>query len=181
MRVIGGEKRGRSLHSPSLAGLRPTSDRVKEAIFDILDARGLVEDANVVDLFSGSGALGIEALSRGAAGCTFVESDRRAVAGIDQNLRALGLAGLKGVRVVGAEVLSFLAMSHGGFDLALADPPYAFEQWAELLAVLPAKVVLAEHSKPLDTAPAFDTIRSYRYRGTLVTLATRRHDDKDSV
>ena len=93
MRVIGGEARGRRLKTPPLPGLRPTSDRVREAMFDILKSRGLVEGASIVDLFAGSGALGIEALSRGAEEVTFVESDRRAVAAIEDNLEATGLGG----------------------------------------------------------------------------------------
>ncbi|MGH9298710.1 MAG: RsmD family RNA methyltransferase, partial [Acidimicrobiales bacterium] len=85
MRVIGGEAKGRKLSAPDLKTVRPTSDRVREAIFDILCARGLVEGASVLDLYAGSGALGIEAVSRGASACTFVESDPRAGAAIEAN------------------------------------------------------------------------------------------------
>ena len=73
MRVIAGDAKGRKLVAPEMPGLRPTSDRVREAMFDILESRGLVSDAAFLDLFAGSGALGIEALSRGAGGVTFVE------------------------------------------------------------------------------------------------------------
>ncbi|HXY43636.1 MAG TPA: RsmD family RNA methyltransferase, partial [Acidimicrobiales bacterium] len=84
LRVIGGDAKGRRLVAPPVEGLRPTSERVREAMFDILESRDLVAGAVVLDLFSGSGALGIEALSRGAAGVTFVEQDRRAVLAIER-------------------------------------------------------------------------------------------------
>lgn len=181
MRVIGGEARGRVLRAPQVPTLRPTSDRVREAIFDILEARGLVEGARVVDLFAGSGALGIEALSRGAASCTFVESDRVCVAAIEANLAAVGMAGREGVRVERGEAAAFLARTLDRFDLALADPPYAFGEWAELLGSLRARTVVLEHSRPVEELGRFEVLRSYRYGGTLVTLASRQTTDEDSA
>ena len=89
MRVVAGELRGRRIKAPP-GGIRPTADRVREALFSIL---GDVSGLRVLDLFAGSGALGIEALSRGAAEAVFVDSDRRAVAGVRANLEALGLRG----------------------------------------------------------------------------------------
>src|SRR5271168_1492658 len=109
MRVIGGTARRRQLRAPDLPELRPTSDRVREAIFDILASLEAVEGATVLDLFAGSGALGIEALSRGAASVCFVEADRRAVAAIRANLDSTGLADAAPVRVVRAEALELLA------------------------------------------------------------------------
>src|SRR6185295_2764378 len=89
MRIVGGNLGGRVLRAPAGAATRPTSEKVREALFDIL---GAVDDAHVLDLFAGTGALGMEALSRGAAHATFVDAARPAVAAIRGNLRALGLA-----------------------------------------------------------------------------------------
>ncbi|MHB1987157.1 MAG: 16S rRNA (guanine(966)-N(2))-methyltransferase RsmD [Acidimicrobiales bacterium] len=179
MRVIGGEARGRRLVAPQLPGLRPTSDRVREAIFDILEARDLVVGTSVLDLFAGSGALGIEALSRGAASCIFVDNDRRAIAAIEHNLEAVGLSGRVGVRVVRAEALSYLTAAAGVVGLGLIDPPYRFEAWGELLGGLRAELAVLEHGSPLEVSAGFQTIRRYRYGGTLVTLVARQAADKD--
>jgi len=124
MRVISGTARGRKLRTLELPHLRPMLDRVKEALFNII--RGELEGARVLDLFSGCGALGIEALSRGAAACVFVESDRRLAELIGQNLSACGLEGAS--RVVAANVWALCAMPPPEglpADVVLADPPYA--------------------------------------------------------
>jgi 16S rRNA (guanine966-N2)-methyltransferase len=170
LRVIAGEAKGRKLVAPEVPGLRPTSDRVRESMFDVLEARGLIEDAEVLDLFSGSGALGIEALSRGAAGVTFVESDGRAVRAIEKNLEVTGYLGLPHVRVVRADVLSWVSTYRQGGDLALADPPYRFEGWGVLLGQLKVAAVLAEHRFALMDIGSYAVSREYRYGGTLVTL-----------
>ncbi len=180
MRVIGGEARGRQLIVPDIAGLRPTSDRVREAMFDILEARGLVEGATVLDLFAGSGALGIEALSRGAASCTFVDSDPRALAAVESNLVAVGLA-RGGTALVRADALSYLRTTDAPVEVGLLDPPYRFSEWEALLGSLDADVALLEHRSPLQSTAHFDTLRSYRYGGTLVTLVARHTTDKDLV
>lgn len=119
MRVVAGELRGRRLAAPAGPVTRPTADRVREALFSIL---GDVSGLRVLDLFAGSGALGIEALSRGASQAVFVDSSRRAVAAIRSNLTALGLE----APVHRQDALAFLAGSGGGagFDLAFLDPPY---------------------------------------------------------
>ena len=90
MRVIAGTARGRKLVAPHGNTVRPTADRVRQATFNALESRGAITDARVLDLFAGSGALGIEALSRGAAHCTFVEKDRSAVEAVNRNLETLG-------------------------------------------------------------------------------------------
>ena len=119
MRVVAGKHRGRRLQAPPGAATRPTSDKVREALFSIL---GPVEGVNVLDLFAGSGALGIEALSRGAEAATFVESDRRAAAVIERNLEAAGEPG----EVVVRDALAWLRSAPAGtaFGLVLVDPPY---------------------------------------------------------
>jgi 16S rRNA (guanine966-N2)-methyltransferase len=179
MRVIGGEARGRILSAPKLASLRPTSDRVREAVFDILEARDLVVGSPVADLFAGSGALGIEALSRGASACTFVDSDPVAVEAVRSNLDSVGYSGREGVRVVRSDVTTFLRGESARVRVAFVDPPYRFSGWAQLLAVLGADYGILEHRVPIEVGPAFHTIRTYRYGGTLVTLVARLSTDKD--
>jgi 16S rRNA (guanine966-N2)-methyltransferase len=119
VRVVAGTHRGRTLKAPRGGGTRPTADKVREALFSIL---GPVDGLHVLDLFAGSGALGIEALSRGAASATFVESDRRVAATIRDNLNALG----EGAAIVQRDVLRWLADPPPGtaYDLVLVDPPY---------------------------------------------------------
>src|SRR5436853_535402 len=123
MRVVAGTARGRPLRAPRGDAIRPTSDRVREAIFNSLTSLGAIEGATVADLFAGTGALGIEALSRGAGHVTFVDQDREAIATIDANLAATGLAGAP-ASVVRADVARWIATA-APVDLALLDPPYA--------------------------------------------------------
>jgi len=182
VRVIGGDAKGRRLVAPDLPGVRPTSDRVREAMFDILEARELVEDARVVDLFAGTGALGIEALSRGARSVTFIEHDRRAVAAIERNLELAGYSGHGGVRLVRSEVESWAAL-HGRepADVVLADPPYEFDQWGWLFESLAAPTLLVEHRGRLEIRGQYEISREYRYGGTLVTLVQSRPDGPASA
>ena len=121
MRVVAGEFGGRRLRAPADRGTRPTADRVREALFSIL---GNVSGVRVLDLYAGSGALGIEALSRGAAQADFVDSGRRSVEAIRRNLTALGLDG----GVHHRDALSWLSQAGGGraYDLVFCDPPYDF-------------------------------------------------------
>ena len=130
MRIVAGSKKGARIFAPKGAGTRPTSDRVREAIFAIL---GSVEGASVLDLFAGSGALGLEALSRGAASATFVESDAAAVKAIERNLEKLGLEG----RVVRSDAARYVARTDERCDVVFVDPPY------ELVESL--RMSLAEH------------------------------------
>ena len=170
MRVIGGTARGRRLRAPDVPGLRPTSDRVREAIFDILASRGALESASVLDAFAGSGALGIEALSRGAESVCFVEEDRLCVAAIRANLESAGFASAPNVRVVRAETLDFLAGEPSpSYDLALLDPPYSFAEWPALLGLLKAEVAVLESSVPPQVPDHLSVRREYRYGGTLIT------------
>lgn len=121
MRVIAGSARGRQLVSPRGTATRPITDRVKETLFGILGER--VIGARVLDLYAGSGSVGIEALSRGAASCEFVERDRRAVAAIRENLDRAGVA--KDASVHQMDVLRYLDHSADPlFNLAFVDPPY---------------------------------------------------------
>ncbi|HEY1734605.1 MAG TPA: RsmD family RNA methyltransferase [Acidimicrobiales bacterium] len=169
MRVIGGSSRGRKLPARLPAGVRPTSDRVRESIFDILGSMGGVEGASVVDLFCGSGALGAEALSRGAADVTFVDHDTAALEAVRANLAATGLAA-RSVTVVRAELPGWLSRCPP-VDVALCDPPYAFGDWTTLLGSLRAAVAVLESAREVDVPAGWAVHRARRYGGTLVTVA----------
>lgn len=177
MRVIAGTAKGRRLESPK--GARPTSDKVREAMFSSIGER--VKEARVLDLFSGSGALGIEALSRGASECVFVESDRRAVAAIERNLAMLGLTNRSSIER--GEVAWFLNRNPGPFDLVLMDPPYATDMdpaiWESLRqGVLQdgGLVVVEARSGYLPDAPGFQTRAVRKYGGTTLIYMTREEN-----
>ncbi|GAB3496008.1 RsmD family RNA methyltransferase [Flexivirga lutea] len=122
-RIIAGAAGGRRLLTPPGAGTRPTSDRVREAVFGRLEHLDAITGSHVVDLYAGSGALALEAVSRGASSALLVESDRRAAATIDQNVRHLGLAGVQ-VRTGTVETLVRAPLTPAA-DLLFVDPPYA--------------------------------------------------------
>ena len=139
MRVVAGDLRGRKIEGPAGNNTRPTTDKVREAVFNALNSLDVVEECRVVDLFAGSGALGIEALSRGAKHCVFVENDRRAVTVLKQNLDALGVADKSLVVVLdisSPSSLSRLRELLANADLVLADPPYGYGKWPELFAAI---------------------------------------------
>jgi len=180
---VAGEARGRQLQAPPGRKTRPTSDRVREAIFNVLGSLTTIEGLVVADLFAGSGALGIEALSRGAARVVFVDADRQATTTIRTNLARTGLAGPQ-AEVVQADVLRWLGGGGAGgdpphIDLALCDPPYAFADWPTLLdrlAPVSGMVVLESglagtSGAPLEPGPEWEVLRVKRYGGTVVTVA----------
>jgi 16S rRNA (guanine966-N2)-methyltransferase len=171
VRVVAGSARGRRLVAPDGRDVRPTTDRVREAVFNALGSLGAVDGARVLDLFAGSGALGIEALSRGAAHATFVERDRRARQTVDRNLATAGLADRATVVAEAAE--PFLARVAGGppFDLALLDPPYAYDAWDTLLGALRAAVVVVESDREVALPDGWQVVRSKGYGSTLVVIA----------
>ena len=172
MRVVAGEAKGRPLVAPRGDAVRPTTDRVREATFNALGSLGVVDGATVVDLFAGSGALGIEALSRGAAAATFVEPDRRARACIEQNLERTGLADRATVVPTTAE--RYLD-GHGraSVDLALLDPPYAYQGWEQLLSQVPAEVAVCESDREVEPPPPWVVVRRRSYGTTFVVIARR--------
>jgi 16S rRNA (guanine966-N2)-methyltransferase len=174
MRVVSGDLGGRKLVTPDGSDTRPTSDRVREAMFNSLFSLDAIEGARVLDAFAGSGALGIEALSRGALHATFVETGRDALAALRENLETLQL-GAQG-RVVPGDALSHLeriAVEGEVYDLVLLDPPYGFDQWDELLAAVSvgARVVI-ESDREVVVPDSWEVHRRKRYGGTVVTLAT---------
>ena len=174
MRIVAGRWGGRRLSAPRGEATRPTSDRVREALFSIVGDR--VRDARVLDLFAGSGALGLEALSRGAAAATFVDSAGPAVAAVRANLEALGAS----ADVHRSDALRFLRTAAGNarhYDLVLLDPPYRLaerlgrELSEDLPAVLaPSALVISESDRraplPLDL-PLTD---ERRYGDTLIRI-----------
>ena len=174
MRVVSGDLGGRKLVTSDGSDTRPTSDRVREAMFNSLFSLDAIEGARVLDAFAGSGALGIEALSRGALHATFVETGRDALAALRENLETLQL-GAQG-RVVPGDALVHLertAVEERHYDLVLLDPPYGFDQWDELLAAVPvgARVVI-ESDREVVVPDSWEVHRRKRYGGTVVTLAT---------
>lgn len=141
MRIIGGTARGRTLVGPSSDGTRPLADRAREALFNIFGPG--IRGERVLDLFAGTGAVGLEALSRGAASATFVERDSRALADIRANLDALGFAD-RGTTVA-ADAVSYPARARDRFDVVFAGPPQWNELWAATLRSVDAHpTVLAE-------------------------------------
>jgi 16S rRNA (guanine966-N2)-methyltransferase len=139
-------------------------------VFNSLTSLGAVEDAVVWDLFAGSGALGIEALSRGAREAVFVDGDRVAAATILANLDTLGLAGA--ARVVCGDVPQWLDDA-GHADLALIDPPYRFQEWEGMLAKLAADLAVCESDRAIEPPDPWEVVRVRRHGGTVVTLLSR--------
>jgi 16S rRNA (guanine966-N2)-methyltransferase len=185
MRVIAGRLGGRRLQAPKGRATRPTSDRVKEALFSML---GEVGGAVALDLFAGTGALGIEALSRGADRVVLVERDRAAVAAIRANLASLGLAGGPAELRVGDALAALRAAREAGetYDLVFVDPPYgrAREFAGELSATLPAvlapgaRVVVESDRRALAELP-LAVAQSKRYGDTTITIhVTEDHDER---
>jgi 16S rRNA (guanine966-N2)-methyltransferase len=173
VRVVAGAFRGRRLVAPRAARgpdvTRPSTDKVRESVFNALASRGLLEDATVVDLFAGSGALGIEALSRGARYCTFIERDPLAVKALRANLEHVGATDQS--RVLAVDVMVALG-GPGGLapvDLVLVDPPYRFDRWDELLSRLTAPLVIAESDRPLAAPTEWTVSHQRRYGRAWVT------------
>ncbi|MEM9203477.1 MAG: 16S rRNA (guanine(966)-N(2))-methyltransferase RsmD [Actinomycetota bacterium] len=174
MRVVSGELGGRTILAPEGEETRPTSERVREAIFNMLFSLDAIDGARVLDGFAGSGALGIEALSRGASHATFVESRRDAVATIRSNLESLGLAAV--TQVIPGDAIAHLERAVSGaadYDLVLLDPPYGFDDWAALLALVPeGAVVVIESGRDVAVPSSWVIERVKHYGSTVVTLAT---------
>ena len=177
MRIVAGSRKGHRIAAPNGVVTRPTSDRVREAAFSII---GPVEGAAVLDLFAGSGAMGLEALSRGAAGCVFVERDRAAARVIQANLEKLRLTGAV---VASRDVASVLREDRDRgrvYDLVLADPPY--DQWeahAPALADLvpevlaPDGLVVVETSAKVEPDLPLPVVTTRRYGSARITVFSR--------
>jgi 16S rRNA (guanine966-N2)-methyltransferase len=196
VRVVAGSARGRRLVAPKGDLVRPTTDRVKESVFNALGSLDALEGAEVLDLFAGSGALGIEALSRGALHATFVDDHPPSIAALRLNLAATGLTDR--ARVVRQDVFTHLAGSRSRSRqrcplLVFADPPYRFDRWNDLLEALEALEVfdtdrpardgllaVLESDREPDVPAAWDLLRSRTYGSTVVSfLQIRRARSSD--
>ena len=182
MRIVGGKFRGRALAAPNSIATRPTSDRVREAVFNIL-AHGIdeceIEGAKVLDLFAGTGALGCEALSRGASFCMFVEEDAAARGTIRENVEALGLTGITKIFRRDATDLG-PAGKYAGYALVFVDPPYDHGLAPRALAsaaaggwLVPNAVCVIEDraGTAIDLPPGFAKLDSRTWGDTLVLFA----------
>jgi 16S rRNA (guanine966-N2)-methyltransferase len=172
VRIIAGERRGATIYAPKGQDTRPTSDRVRENTFNLI---GPVDGAAVLDLYAGSGALGLEALSRGAASAVFVETDRDALRAIERNLDKLRLTG---ARVVSHDVTTVLAQEASAgrkYDLVLVDPPYEMNDYASLARYLPSVladdgVLVFETGARIEPQLPLEVRKSRVYGRTRVTL-----------
>jgi 16S rRNA (guanine966-N2)-methyltransferase len=149
LRIIGGEWRGRRIHFPGKGGIRPTPDRVRETLFNWLMAK--VPGSRCLDLFAGSGALGLEALSRGASHATFVEQDRANAASLSETVARLAPGR---ARVIEADAIAWLAGPPTAFDIVFLDPPFAAGLLAESMRLLEARGWLANDAYVYMEMPA---------------------------
>ena len=182
MRVIAGRLRGSVIRVPGTGDVRPTYDRVRESVFSIIEP--LLDGAAVLDLFAGSGSLGIESLSRGSKRATFIEIDKRVLRVVRENVERLGLA--EKCRLIGGDALAVLrrAVPGGPFDIAFVDPPYSSGlalRALELLATsgsLADEVIVVVERASSDTLPEvvgrLDLFRSERYGSTAVDFYETR-------
>ena len=188
MRIIAGTWRGRPIESPKGTETRPTTDRVREALMSSLySLRGDFDDAVVLDAFAGSGALGIEALSRGAACAVFCDVDKRAVQTVKKNLSSLGADTMR-AQVLARDVLRTAPpRAAQPFDLVFLDPPYATDptdvlgqvaSWMGEGIVSADALVVYEHALGnAPSHPSFEALSSRRYGKTGVTMLTRKVQD----
>ena len=177
MRIIAGERRGAKIAAPKGETTRPTSDRVREAAYNLI---GPVENAAVLDLFAGSGGMGLEALSRGARRCVFVESDRAACAVIRGNLEKLRLTAALVLQKDAFQALREERGAGRAYDLVLVDPPYDswFDLAPRLAEALPAALapdgqLVVETSARVEPALPLTRVTSRRYGSARITLFTR--------
>jgi 16S rRNA (guanine966-N2)-methyltransferase len=174
MRIIAGERKGHTIYAPKGLDTRPTSDRVRENTFNIVAP--WVEDARVLDLYAGSGAMGLEALSRGAANVVFVESEGEAVRTIERNLDKLRLTGATVLRADATTGLMQEAAAGRKYDLVLADPPYSmtdFDPLARYLSRVLADDGLLVFESAARTEPELTGLAvrtSRKYGSTRVTV-----------
>ena len=178
MRIIAGSRKGHTIYAPKGLATRPTGDRVREAAFNLI---GPVDGATVLDLFAGSGAMGLEALSRGAERAVFVESDPEAARAIERNLDKLRLTGATIVRSDARTALTAETSARRNYDLVIADAPY--EEWPTLERTLgpyladvlaPDGLLVVETSARVEPDVALHLRTSRRYGSARLTLYERR-------
>ena len=184
MRVVAGTARGRRLKELPGMDTRPTTDKVKESLFNIIQFE--VEGRRVLDLFGGTGQQGIEALSRGAARCTFVDASRPAAAVIRENLKTVGFADRGDVRQ--QDAVAYLSACGEKFDLILLDPPYASDLLERCIGAVTKFDILAEYGIMVCESaadrrvalpePFFGEIREYRYGKIKLTVCRRQEGER---
>ncbi len=202
-RIIAGSAKGRRLRVPRGALVRPTTDRMRESVFSAISSRMRLEGARVLDAFAGSGALGLEALSRGAESATFVECRGRVLEVLRANVASLGfedraelvradvLVWLKGLRHLGGTDSGQKSEMRdaGVYDVAFCDPPYDFDSWERLLQLLPARLLVAESDRPVAGAAgraggegeaAWRVLYEKRLGATVTQLAVRNSDSPET-
>jgi 16S rRNA (guanine966-N2)-methyltransferase len=174
MRIIAGERKGHTIYAPKGLETRPTSNRVRENVFNIVAP--WVEDARVLDLYAGSGAMGLEALSRGAATVVFIEADADAARTIERNLDKLRLTGARVVRQGATTALMQEAAAGRKYDLVLVDPPYSMTDYEPLARYLPSLLaddgllVLESSAKSEPEIPGLAVRTTRKYGSTRVTV-----------
>ena len=182
MRVITGTARGRVLRTLEGEDVRPTTDRVKEAVFSIIQFE--IEGRRVLDLFAGSGQLGIEALSRGAASATFVDMSKDSLSAVKYNLEHTKLG--DNAKVIQTDALSFLKLTKDKFDIVFLDPPYASSLVADSMKLLSDVVAaggcaICETPVDLELPESFGELkfhRSYRYGKIKITVYRKEGEDE---
>ncbi|MEC7258970.1 MAG: 16S rRNA (guanine(966)-N(2))-methyltransferase RsmD [Pseudomonadota bacterium] len=183
MRIIAGRFRGRALtplgKGDAGAHLRPTPDRVRESLFSILAARGVIEGARVLDLFAGTGALGFEALSRGADHVTFVENGRTGASLIQRNAKLLGVEDI--THLLRMDATKLAANTAQPADLVFLDPPYGKGFGTRALAaahtanwIAPEALIVWEENAPQTAPDGFEHLDTRRFGDTTLTLLTAR-------
>lgn len=183
MRVITGSARGRRLRTLEGDAVRPTTDQVKEALFSIIHFD--IEGRQVLDLFAGCGQLGIEAVSRGAAGAVFVDSSAQSVAVVKDNISTVGFD--KSCEVIRGDALTFLATTTKRFDIALLDPPYGTGLLQQALQGIDrvmndGGIIICEHradEQLSDSCGRFNVSKRYRYGKVALTVYRREVEDNE--
>lgn len=178
VRVVAGDLRGRRIEAPLSEATRPTTDKVREAVFNALGSLGVLEGARVLDLFAGTGAMGIEAISRGAQHCVFIEKDREALQVLRENVVNLGIDAQCSVIAGDA---SLAAAQQRDIDIVIADPPYGFTEWEALIRGLTVDLVILESGRAIGEITGWETIREKKYGRTFVAFLQRASVEGDTV
>ena len=175
MRIITGKFKGRNIPVPKTGLLRPTSDRAKEALFSVIDARTYFDGTRVLDLFAGSGSLGLEAISRGAESSVFVDIEPDHIRHIEKIARQFGIEDQ--IRTYTMDVEMFLETNPGGFDFIFADPPYDYYDFPGLVETVlsgdwlnPGGCFILEHDKTNDFEPHHHCVFSKAYGRTVIAI-----------
>lgn len=190
MRIIGGEYRGKKLAFPKSADIRPTQDRVREALFNVIAP--YIRDARVLDLFAGSGSLGIEGISRGAKDVTFVDNDPRCTGIISKNVKDVDIEGKSRIlRMDALRAINLLAHEGEPFDIVFLDPPYYHDFPKKILIKLGQcdilaqnNIIVVEHSKKDKIPVKIESIIPYnqkRYGNTMLTFCRKNIEKEDTL